>query len=355
MGNTIVAMVLIAFVGVGSPSGSGEIQPPNEKPSPACRVQTTESFEFYVDPWINLHHLLFEWARSEEKLPGDRRPVLAIPEKTKELPPAELKPWTAALSFYRTNLVAKKLIFDPGLTESKRFLLSLDCQAPDPAKAPAELRDWLVALKAAMPIYEVHFWPEHRKVNAALAERLATSAAELEGHFAEKLPATLGGTWPQSKLRVDLSTYAGEFGGYTTNHPDHVMMGSTDEVKQGIGAVDTLFHEVTHCASLEDPLLADLERIFAKSGKIVPPNLSHVMQFYTPSWLLQQKLGKDAGDYRPLAEKNGLYDRIPVWRSHRDQLDRFWAPFLRGEVDREQAITNLAADTPVASSKGANP
>lgn len=356
MGNTIAAIALIAFVGYGSASGSGEAVPSKEKPAPTCRAHATESFEFYVDPWINLHHLLFEWARSEEKpLPGDRRPILTIPEKAKELPPAESAAWSTALSFYRANLVAKNMTFDAGLTESKRFLIGLRCQAPDSASAPAEMGPWILALKAAMPVYEAHFWPEHRVVNAALADRLAASAAQLEAYFAQKLPATLGGTWPPSKVRVDLSIYAGTFGGYTTIQPDHIMMGSTDEVKQGIGAVDTLFHEITHSASIEDALIADLERIFAKSGKKVPPELRHVMQFYTSSWLLQQTLGKDAANYRPLAEKNGLYDRILVWRNHREQLDRLWAPFLRGEINREQAITNLAADTPGEGAKAANP
>ena len=50
-------------------------------PGADCYRVQSERFDFHSDPWINLHHFLFQWARaSSEARPGDIRPPVKVPE-----------------------------------------------------------------------------------------------------------------------------------------------------------------------------------------------------------------------------------------------------------------------------------
>src|SRR5687767_9773622 len=80
-----------------------------------CEVFQSERFSFHNDPWINLHHFLFEWARNVPERPtGDRRRPVDVTELTglASLTPADQRAWQNAVDFYRERLIKSDLTFD---------------------------------------------------------------------------------------------------------------------------------------------------------------------------------------------------------------------------------------------------
>ena len=86
------------------------------KPLPArsstAPVSTTRAFEFHSNPWINLHHFLYQWARSEaDRDPSDRRRPVEVAETSVTFASVEWSHWVTALAGYE-ELVGKDLLFD---------------------------------------------------------------------------------------------------------------------------------------------------------------------------------------------------------------------------------------------------
>jgi hypothetical protein len=57
--------------------------PVQAAPERDCNIVESERFAFHDDPWINLHHFLYEWARNvPERLADDCRRPVDVPERT---------------------------------------------------------------------------------------------------------------------------------------------------------------------------------------------------------------------------------------------------------------------------------
>jgi hypothetical protein len=70
-------------------------------------VAATKHFGFYSDPWINLHHLLYQWAREDAGL-GTGRRYVSVPERSSiaELSTEERRTWLRAVEFYRDSVTS---------------------------------------------------------------------------------------------------------------------------------------------------------------------------------------------------------------------------------------------------------
>jgi len=70
-----VAALLLLAAGVRHGVAQGPAQTRN---APATLVVATERFVFHSDPWINLHHFLYQWA-GEDKGLGTGRQQVPVP------------------------------------------------------------------------------------------------------------------------------------------------------------------------------------------------------------------------------------------------------------------------------------
>src|SRR5688572_13551178 len=69
------------------------------------RVSTSERFELHSDPWINLHHFLYHWAREKRGL-GTGRQQVVVPERSSaaQLSEHERRVWETAVHSTVTRL-----------------------------------------------------------------------------------------------------------------------------------------------------------------------------------------------------------------------------------------------------------
>ena len=83
----------------------------------ASRIAHTQRFDLHSDPWINLHHFLYQWARADEGI-GAGRQMVEVPERASigELSAADHAAWNEALDFYRQS-VARLDHFDQSMLE----------------------------------------------------------------------------------------------------------------------------------------------------------------------------------------------------------------------------------------------
>ena len=315
-----------------------------------CHRAESERFVFHSDPWINLHHFLYEWARNaSERQPGDRRRALDVTEQAQlgDLEEGDRQTWERALGFYREWLIARDTLFDRELIALRGQLAAIACSAGSPESSPettetpegTEITELRAVLAEAMPIYRRQWWPGHHATNMAwIRERLD----ELESHesaLAERLARAYGGEWPPERVRADVVAYANWSGAYTTNQPNQVTISSVSY--KNLEGLELLFHEVSHASFFEQRLLGHLTTAFGKHGADAPDRLSHAIQFATPPELLRTVLpAEEIAGYRSVSDR--VHERGSFSDEYKIVLEH-WRPFLDGKIQRAEALDRIAA------------
>jgi hypothetical protein len=307
---------------------------------PAAPVAVTERLELHSDPWINLHHFLYQWTRADRGL-GEGRQAVAVPERSSlgGLSGPDRRAWEQALAFYRDS-VAGRSHFDSTMLRQKRLLVQL---GGNPRSDPQDVIPGIgAALDAAMPVYLARWWPAHDSANRAWIAGVTRLLRRHEAGFVALTERAYGAAWPSSPIRVDVAAYANPRAGYTSAADRHIVMFSTDPGAQGLYALEMLLHEVQHTPEVGDAGRDALARAFEAAGLEQPRNLWHGVIFAT------------AGDYtRTVAEREGLPTHEPYWmREAFGELQGWsavvtaveddWLPVLRGAASRDAACSALA-------------
>jgi hypothetical protein len=330
--------------------------PPLDRPG-EDHVASTAHFTCHSHPWVNLHHFLYQWARQEAARSAQRwPPSVDVPERrdVEVLPPPHQHPWRAALDLYQRQVTIRDLVFDPVLNMLRHRLTRMD--RVDAETSPILVSNAMGALRAVMPIYRAHWWEAHDSANRRWIAQVLSQLADAEAWLATRLAQVYGGHWPAEPIRVDLSAYASWHGAYTTaaqiHAPPHITISSTDPANRDGGALETLFHEASHVmASWIGPRGAEgpLEEVLAAAYRVrretPPPDLGHVIIFYTVGELTRQCLhARGRPGYEPYADRQGLYARSLTWTVYRHVLAKHWQPYLDGTVDRTTALQRLVEE-----------
>ena len=336
-----VAATLAGGLLIGTPSPADEPAVSVASASGAdCHRVESERFVFHSDPWVNLHHFLFQWARgSSPRQPGDRRRAVEVSEQAQlgTLEAGERQAWERAVDIYRERLVEQDLLFDRDLVELRGGLAALACSSGswegiDPGLAPV--------LKDAMPVYRRRWWPEHHATNATWIENQARELKAYEAPLAGRLAAAYGGEWPAERIRVDVTAYSNWAGAYTTNHPNQVTLSSPDY--QGLEGLEILFHEVSHASFMEQRLLGQLAEAFRRQGAEPPRGLAHAIQFVTPAEILRSLVSTEEREGLVLVADR-MAEREHLREQYRAVLES-WKPFLDGKVSRTEALDRIVAE-----------
>src|SRR5262249_41802021 len=157
-------------------------------------IATTDRFEFHSDPWINLHHVLYQWAREDLGLVRGRPP---IPERSDlaKMSGSEREVWTKAVSFYRES-VGKRWHLDLENLRLNQSLLSLGGNIT--AQPPDNIKGIAAMLSSTMPIYKRLWWPQHDQGNRAWVARLIPVLRKHEARFVQMTTRVYGAKWPDS-------------------------------------------------------------------------------------------------------------------------------------------------------------
>ena len=316
-----------------------------QQAKPAAPPPAASRFAFANDPWINLHHFLYHWARAEAPAagPGQRgpRPVEVVERaQTSGLTPEERQAWDAAVSYYQRELSRFSLLFDRNMVDLRSQIARIS-EHPEALSSLPHAK----VFEPAMAVYRRHWWPAHEAVNRAWIDQALPKLERVEPLMAPRLAEAFGGSFPAEKVRVDVCPYSDWSGAYTTGQPPHIVISSKAPELQDFHALEIVFHEVSHINQIEQPLHAALERGFAKHGAEPPENLWHVLIFYTAGELTNEALrSQKLPEIVPYPERTGMYRRFPVWVEYKKALDRSWKEFLAGRIDRETAIDRMAQE-----------
>jgi hypothetical protein len=331
------ALAGCTHAGAGAPAAGA--QPASASAGDCYRVES-ERFVFHGDPWINLHHFLFQWARDgAERSPEDHRRAVEVPEKAQlgDLGHGERQSWQRAVDFYRERLIARPLLFDRDLIALRDQLAAIACSPAGPETLDPEVRTVLVD---AMPVYRRHWWPGHDAANKAWIQEEMEELKRFEAPLAGRLAEVYGGEWPPERIRVDVVAYANWAGAYTTNHPDHITIAGPSY--EGLAGVEILFHEVSHASFFEQRILGQVAAAFIPIGLEPPSRLFHAIQFATPAEILRSLLSdEERSGFRSVAD--GVYQRGPFSEQYQVVLT-YWRPFLDGQVTRAQALHEIATE-----------
>lgn len=257
------------------------------------------------------------------------------------LAPQHQRTWRATLDLYQRQVIIRDLIFDHVLKILKHRLTRMD--AMDEEASPVLVAEVVAALRAVMPIYSASWWRAHDEANRRWMLQLHPHVVVAETWFATRLAQVYGGGWPAEPIRVDLAAYANWAGAYTTHEPDHITIASTDPAYQGDGSLEVLFHEASHIGGLVGPLEEALAAVYRARRETPPPDLWHVMIFYSTGELTRQWLherGRQEG-YEPSADRLGLYTRSHSWTLYRQALATHWQPCLTGTIDCTTALQRI--------------
>ena len=299
-------------------------------------IAATERFELRSSPRVNLHHFLVAWASAE----AGQWPPYALPVSERDyrlaLPgEGDWGAWDAAVAAYAAAN-GRSVTFDAGLIALRDWAAG----AAPLDQVPAADRSLAQALEAALPVYRRHWWPAHDRQNRAWAEAVTPLAAAVENDIAARLAGAYGGRWPEDPIPVDLVIYSNPVGAYSTG--GRITVSSADFGNRMPQALELLFHEASHVAPLEAPLVKSVEQAFSSAGGETPERFWHDMIFFTAGDIVRIVLAnRGQPGYRHYGAF-GVYRRGERWKAQLPLLEEHWRPFLEsdssGEAERRAAL-----------------
>lgn len=311
--------------------------------------------EFHSGFWLNLHHFLYLEARLRGAAARNAyaRPEYASAPPAGDLTSTEQAAWNAALDAYAKDWANRDLLQNGDMIVINNRLAELEnCTDISAHAAPAcaaGLRGNVVAaLSEAAPVYRAHWWAEQDRENRAWIDAVKPLIHDMGSDLATRLVRVYQRPWPSSRLRVDVSWFAGPEGSYTTLIPPHITIASHDSRNQGLFAFEMLFHEASH--TLADGVNAAIERRCRDLGKPIPRDLWHALLFYTAGELVRREVASSpqlagtsgaAAIYTPYAIRNGLYDH--GWNDYEVALENFWQDYLDGKLSFDTAIARVVS------------
>jgi hypothetical protein len=323
--------------------------PPSPATSPVQPI-----FQFHSGFWLNLHHFLYLQARIREgeTISRNETPTdTAVAAKNSGATPADSPAWQAAVDYYVKNLAHRDLLFDGGMILMKNRLADLEA-CPDlsgkttPACSSGLKPEMIDALEGAAPIYRARWWPEDDRHNHEWMDEVTPYIQRMGSSVADQLSVIYHASWPHDVMRVDVVSYAGPFGAYTSLEPTYVTVSSTDPRNQGLSAFEILFHEASHAlsTSVQDAIV----KVCHEEDIPIPRDLWHALLFYTTGEVVRRTLARTEppppstpsstrpASYTPYAYRNGLYTR--GWENYQRALIAYWQPYLDGRDSFSHAI-----------------
>jgi hypothetical protein len=320
----------LACVAVQNP----EPREPREPKEPATRYpEPATRFVFRNNFWVNLHHVLDAEAHRR-----DARAPMRV--KLEELAAAERATWSAALDAYRVH-AQHNLIADPLLIRINNALTETASDAALPDIVDGADTATRRALVLAAPIYRAHYWTAQRELNDRWIATLHPMLADRADAMIATVERAYDVRWPVQPIIVDACAEAPPFGGYTTAGPPgtagHTVIEAANPEYQGDMAFEMLFHEASHTSAVGGRLFNAIRASAARQQVETPPDLFHVVVFYTAGELARRALGK-VGDehYMPYGYRYDVYSR--GWQSLRDAVVHDWHPHLDGTVSFSEAV-----------------
>lgn len=295
----------------------------------ACPLVTADHasrYEFVSSPWVNLHNFLVKQGKSARGYDDDALGTRGyLPEDTaaaRLLTPSERARWTAAVNFLAGAELADRIGIDSLVMGVSNPLAAA---APNGNLDDVPLRpDLRRVLLDVMPIYRAVWWTGHDGRNQRWIGSMRDQLRGRERCLAHRAEEVLRAPWPSGPIRVDASVYANWFGAYSTHRPTHITMSANARGTQGAYGLEVLLHETGHAMMFVVDSALAVEA--GRQRKVVPPQLSHLLLFYTAGALVKEIEPAHA----PFADAFRIWGQNDTARHYRELIEREWQPYLSG-------------------------
>jgi hypothetical protein len=305
-------------------------------------VDEVSSLQLHSAFWLNLHHVLYAEAWARRGVPPRRSLAGVFPAPLRAaLTAEEQAAWERAVAYYDRALASEDLLFDDDLGRVRQALLAGGPQLPAHGLAP----EHAAVLAAAAPVYRGHWWPAHDRANRAWIAAVVPRVRALSPAVPDRLARLYGRPWFSTPVRVDVVFIANRQGAYTSllPAPAHLTISASDTNKQDWAAAEIVFHEASH--ALVQPVQEAYDREATAAAKSLPV-LWHVALFYLTGEVVRQTLASRGIAYTPYLYATGLFAR--AWSDLQAPLERYWRPYVDGEVSLPDAVRQVVGAAPSA-------
>ncbi len=302
-------------------------------------IYTTEYFEIHNNYWINLHHFLYQKAKGSQlkKLQEDGKSFLSIGEEAviENLNSEEAKELENAVMYYKENLIHQNLRRDLGD-------LRVWLQQQEPSKEIVDTtfsKKYTTILNSFSKVYEDKFWPLYSSHNEKIIGRHLDLIREYEVAVIGEMESLAEYKLPiESKIRVDISTYANWAGAYTPTKPKlNIIISTIDQTNVTTGFIETVYHEGSHLIfSRESPFRS---RIYHKSKEMkmeFPGGLWHASLFYLCGRVTQDHLKEKGINHKLIMKELNIFQEYNT-KEFRGILEKYY----EREYNLETTIENL--------------
>jgi hypothetical protein len=204
------------------------------------QTESVPPFVFHSGFWINLHHFLYEQA-AERIRRGSSSSAAGADKSIAQLPPEQLKVWSAALDYYATAIIKHDLM-DEDMTKVNDILSQ---QLADSNLSKSGLNDDLrKILESVAPIYRARWWPAHDRANRFWVAVATPLVKQFGATLVKQLASAYRAQWPAKPIRVDVVEYANWAGGYTTTDRErnvHTTICSIEKDYQDFSALERCY------------------------------------------------------------------------------------------------------------------
>lgn len=191
-------------------------------------IAETKHYEFYVNYWFNMHHLLYH----EAVLTTNFDSSLVDVELTAE----ERLALDEAVRFYAENMISQDLRAGKYMGEFRSWIIK---QGPRLTNIPERFRVQMSAMNKFDAVYRRHFWSAHEAACQTIVSANIQLIQATEQAFVDRMSALARESWRAKPIPVNV-TYLGKINArdlknrsYTVFRPLNVVMNTAgdDEVE----------------------------------------------------------------------------------------------------------------------------
>ncbi len=326
---TIYSLLLSIFFYL--PAAFAEQKPLLIENNSVADANIISGFQFQSSQWVNLHHFLYERARSKKEPSVVANEIVLSDEHSKTL--------KAAIAFYKKAYINRSLLFDDQLSLIKTQLSHTKNNFVNNQLSNNKIPDVLLThLNAVASIYEKHFWAGHHNENTVWINKAKTLLTKHGEIIQDKLEKIFQHKLYITPIKYDI-VYAPAYwaGAYTMD--GHAVITSSRADYQSLAALEMVFHEASHGKILR-PMQTEMKALEQTFHYIHEKQLWHALQFYTVGEVVKTSLAQHGiAGYQPYAYKNGLYNRS--WAKYEPLIVRFWQPYIDGKTDMKFALQEI--------------
>jgi hypothetical protein len=284
----------------------------------ASTVPLQKRFDLRSDFLVNLH----------QRLLGDA--AARTPPKFDELQPDDRAIWQEAVDAYRKG----------DRNELVEFRVAL---ADAPEKADAK---WRAVLDRAAPVYRRVWWPGDDAKNREYIAMLQPLVDEHGVALLEEHARVYGLTVP-SYARIDITSYAGQFGAYTIVTDaglPYVTISPLTEVYRGRSALELVMHEASHSLAFHDRgvIGGAIDEHAKRLGMKSPSDLWHAILFFNTGEITRRYFAARGIEHEPYAFRTGVYNRMDA--RYLPAVRMWWPQVVDGKLSVEEGVRKIVEE-----------